>query len=82
MGVGVYQEGHSCAARPKDLTDLDTLCAIFAGPFLTTCCRLGELGPEAVGQRLESAQAVVGRRHQAAFTDERPALPRGLLAGP
>lgn len=55
------------------------LHAIFAAPCLTTFCRLDELGLEAVGQRLEPDQAVIECRHPAAFTDERPALPRGPL---
>ena len=45
------------------------LHAILAAPCLTTFCRLDELGPEAVGQRLEPDQAVIERRHPAAFTD-------------
>ena len=39
------------------------LHAIFAAP-----CRLEELGLEAVEQRLEPDQAVIERRHPAAFT--------------
>jgi hypothetical protein len=36
-------------------------------------------GRGALGQRLEPDQAVIECRHPAAFTDWRPAPPRGLL---
>ncbi|MFJ9854466.1 hypothetical protein [Streptomyces sp. NPDC101150] len=48
---------------------LHAIFAIFAAPYLTTFCRLDELGLESVGQRLEPDQAVIECRHPAAFTD-------------
>ncbi|MET7853779.1 hypothetical protein ABZT48_37585 [Streptomyces avermitilis] len=45
------------------------LHAVFAAPCLTTFCRLGELGLEAVGQRLEPDQTVIEWRRPAAVTD-------------
>lgn len=46
VGAGVFRDGSSWTAHPKDL---DMRHAIFAGPArLTTCCRLDELGLEVV----------------------------------
>jgi transposase len=44
------------------LEDLDVSDATFAGPDLTTFCRLDELGLEATGQRLEADRALLACR--------------------